>query len=57
MGKHIVTMPRDVYLREHSNLTTLLDRTGKALLKESNKQKKEVKDERRRKKAKDPKSK
>jgi hypothetical protein len=50
-------MPRHAYLSEHHKLTKLLDTTGKALLKESNNQKKEVKDERRKHKAIDPKSK
>ena len=51
MSKEIVKMPRPVYLTEHRKLTSLLDKTGKALLKESVKQKKEVKDERRKRKA------
>jgi hypothetical protein len=57
MVKDIVIMPRHAYLSEHHKLTKLLDTTGKALLKESNNQKKEVKDERRKHKAIDPKSK
>jgi hypothetical protein len=55
MAKDIVVMPRHAYLQEHRKLTKLLDKTGKALLKESNKQKKEVMDERRKRKAVDPK--
>lgn len=57
MAKDIVVMPRHAYLSEHRKLTKLLDTTGKALLKESKKQKQEVKDERRKYKAVDPKSK
>jgi len=57
MPKDLVTMARAVYLKEHRDLTSLLDRTGRALIKESNKQKKEVSDERRKRKAMDKKSK
>lgn len=57
MVKDIVTMPRPAYLQEHRKLIKLLDTTGKALLKESKKQKQEVMDERRKRKAVDPKSK
>jgi hypothetical protein len=57
MQKDFVTMPRSAYISEHSGLIKLLDSTGKALIKESKKQKQEVKDERRKQRAMDLKSK
>lgn len=57
MSKDLVTMKRSDYLKEHKSLISLLDKTSSALKKEGNKQKKEVADERRRRKAVDVKSK
>jgi hypothetical protein len=57
LDKHLVKMPLKNYLSEHRKLTTLLDKTSAALKKESQKQKAEVSDQRRKMKALEPKSK
>lgn len=54
--KNFVKMPRKDYLSEHARLITLLDNTSKKLKAEANSQKREIKDERRKRKVKEPKS-
>ena len=57
MAKDIVTMPRSAYMAEHRGLIKLLDSAGKALKAEASKQKREVIDERRKRKIMERKSK